>query len=145
MRRPVDVQDAHDEWTRRLWGLPEDVRMDDLPDEQKLTWPELPTFQTTQSKCFSSAAPSCHASKRLENPDINTITGPGRTAVDVTSDLRQLQDRIRAQALADDDPTREPIFQADYLLIRMATASSNLTFHRVSNGLFMTDARNAEV
>eukprot|EP00965_Chrysotila_dentata_P061100 2024598-Pleurochrysis_carterae.AAC.1 len=27
----------------------------------------------------------------------------------------------------------------------MATGSSNLTLHRVSNGLFMTDARNAEV
>eukprot|EP00965_Chrysotila_dentata_P173117 5712668-Pleurochrysis_carterae.AAC.1 len=63
----------------------------------------------------------------------------------VSSDLRTHQEKVRAAYTAADDASATPIFQGEYLLVRMATGAAALTLHRVGNGLFMSDAKLPDV
>eukprot|EP00965_Chrysotila_dentata_P193793 6175967-Pleurochrysis_carterae.AAC.1 len=93
---------------------------------------------------YSSSATDHHVSSRLENPEVNPITGPGRTAAMVNAEVQQAQQRIRKESLAepDDEMSVKPaIFQGDYLLIRLAIGAAPLSLQRVMNGIFMSDAK----
>lgn len=101
--------------------------VDELPDGMKLKWVELPKTavhrgQLPQSLRYQST---------LENPDVNPMTGAGRSAADVQAELQRLKERTRA--LRD-----TAIFQADFLFVQLQGESVQL--HRVVHGLCLHDA-----
>lgn len=77
----------------------------------------------------------------LENPPINPIQGLGRTHDDVQRERDAYQRRVRAQAQTSGG--LEPVFQADFLLLRVHQKGVQL--HRVANGMMICDAMEPEI
>lgn len=134
------------EWETRFDSLPPDGDMNQLPAEKRMKWTPLPvrTCATVHSQSESRAR---HFSSALENPPINPVTGPGRTAADVARELnsyRATQRRL-CGGLGDGTQTNYPIFQADFLLIRKSSDAGHVALHRVTHGLTLEDATNSEI
>lgn len=97
-----------------------------LPESVKLVWKDLPRFFPLRG---AAVDPHGHVSDEMENPPVNPVTGPGRTAADVAGELEAYKQRIRT----DGRLKLSPIFQADFLFIRLP--NGNVGLHRVVNGL----------
>eukprot|EP00965_Chrysotila_dentata_P049669 1646963-Pleurochrysis_carterae.AAC.1 len=85
----------------------------------------------------SAARSAQNASERLENPPVNPITGPGRTAAMVRADAMAYQKSSLANAQRSGGPAG--IFQGNYLLIRLP-ADTGVKLHRVAHCIFYQDA-----
>eukprot|EP00965_Chrysotila_dentata_P027958 929576-Pleurochrysis_carterae.AAC.1 len=125
------------------------MKVDDLPSDEKLQWPDLPAIQLVQIQFKHALADDAdhveiaplNVSERLVNPLVNLITVPGvRLASTVSAEVRVFQDGMRAVA-ARNPQAVVPSFQGDYLVLRLAhSAGSVLTLHRVVHSIFMQDA-----
>ena len=130
---PEHAAQIRTEWERRFNQLPAGGNTDLLPPELKLTWVDLPRRSNV-----AAAAGDAHGgggvTGNLENPDVNPITGNGRTAADVQHDLERHRANVRANATVD----VPAIFQADYLFLQLP--GCDLALHRVVHGLIIDDA-----
>eukprot|EP00965_Chrysotila_dentata_P177202 5852499-Pleurochrysis_carterae.AAC.2 len=133
---------AEAEWQERLWNMPIDMKVEDLPEAYKLLWPVLPRGCC---QAPAEAAGSLFESDTLENPEINPITGPGRSAATVNAELRAFQSAARAEddarATDGDETLVRRVFQGEYLLMRLASGNgAAVTLHRVAHGIFHQEA-----
>eukprot|EP00965_Chrysotila_dentata_P059677 1979764-Pleurochrysis_carterae.AAC.1 len=102
----------------------------------------LLVLQADDARTAAASTNTANTSERLENPDVNPITGPGRPAALVRAELLAHQQSVRSTTGVDNTPP--PIFQGDYLIMRSSTAAP-LTLHRVVHGIFMQNATGADV
>ena len=121
------------EWETRFASLPPDGDTSQLSEAAKLKWSELPSREHRVATIHGMPAPPSKSD--LENPEVNPITGHGRTAADVQREhgghklyLRELHRDSQLPA----------IFQADFLLVQLP--GRDVALHRVVGGLFLDDA-----
>lgn len=123
------------EWSSYLAKLPSDDDVNAIDLTLRPKWGELPKFIPVQEL---AARASCldGVSSMLENPPINPITGPGRTATEVQRELRGYQAWLRKTW----DPSQGnfPVFQRDYLFIQLP--STPLFLARVTHDCCLDDA-----
>lgn len=133
-----------EEWERRFDSLPPDGDTTQLDEGLKLKWVPLPLRRSYWGAEHSRTTPSFFHSDDLENPPVNPISGPGRSSHVIRRELdsyRAVMRRLASQGTnADGDPF--PVFQSDYLLI---SKNSNVTLHRVTNGMLIDDATSKEL
>lgn len=128
------------EWEVRFDGLPPNGDTSLLADEHKLQWRTLPR-RAPVSMSSSFVGSHRHAtSDALENPPVNPITGPGRSAADVAREVDSYRSFMRRNNGS--EMNNYPIFQADFLLIRHG---SQLVLHRVTHGLMIEDAQSEKL
>lgn len=118
-----------------------------LPPDLQLKWADLPRRDspTLASGAQDGMSRGVHMSDTLENPPVNPITGPGRTACDVARELNSYQNFLRRTARAGSGQCAAaafPIFQSDYLLVRQ---EHELVLHRVAHGMMIEDATSEDV
>lgn len=77
----------------------------------------------------------------LENPPVNPIVGHGRTQDDVRREKEAYHRKLRARAEVSGG--LQPVFQADFLFIKLPQTSVQL--HRVAHGLCIDDALQPEL
>eukprot|EP00965_Chrysotila_dentata_P063112 2091309-Pleurochrysis_carterae.AAC.1 len=124
-----DLEKAKGEWNERLWRMPCNLKVDNLPKLKKLVWPALPVGSMACANTTTARA-GANVSERLENPSVNPITGGGQTAAMVRALVRAHQQQVRADAINNPNAL-SPIFHGDYLLVQLPTESSpSLTLHR---------------
>lgn len=126
------------DWEKRFGSLPPNGNLQDLPIDEQLKWMDLP--QQTRVRATPGDANIDDISCTLENPPVNPITGPGRTAADVQRELLGHQEAVRGGA---DSLSNTAIFQADFVLAQMP--GEQPTLQRVANGLCIDDATAADV
>eukprot|EP00965_Chrysotila_dentata_P223843 6193823-Pleurochrysis_carterae.AAC.1 len=109
----------------------------------QLQWQPLPCC-LPMTQATSAAAESAEwgdgIDPALENPPINPIVGPGRTAAQVQHEVRAYQARRRAAARGTNNPA---IFQAEYLFVQLPGRSVEL--HRVANSMYIYNAEAEEL
>lgn len=89
----------------------------ELPSELKLQWQALPHHLATQPSHRADTTTSGVARDMVENPPINPIQGPSRSASVIRNELHAWQGELRARASA--AGAAIPIFLSDYLLIQI--------------------------
>ena len=118
----------HD-WKKRFADLPPaDGDLSQLSADMKLVWADLPLCQPQRGPGVGVA----NVTDAMENPAVNPITGPGRTATDVARELRAYKQGVRANA-------RNAVFQTDFLFIERSP-DLPLALHRVVHNACLRDA-----
>ena len=110
------------DWETRFAALPIGGDTNLLPAASKLIWHELPKFKPIRGAVSSEQEPT----DEMENPPVNPITGPGRTAAEVAQELLAYRERVRR-----DGSGLPAVFQADFLIVQ--PPSGELSLHRVVN------------
>ena len=125
---PAELVRIRTEWESRFAALPPNGDVEQLSPSQQLRWVELPRRVEQRS----SSRPSVSgASSALENPEINPVTGHGRTAADVKRELQAYKAAVRATA-------PNAVFNADYLFVQRPNCS--LSLQRVAHHACIEDA-----
>ena len=105
------------EWDERFQSLPVDGDISTLPESMRLPWVELPKI--APNRAMPQGGVVHEHSTVLENPPVNPVTGPGRTAADVNYELRIYQAKVRAL-------DSKAIFQADFIFTFIETSSRKI-------------------
>ena len=109
---PGEASTFKQAWANRFAVLPPDGDVSKLPDTHKLAWVDLPISSAIRGGGRETISLETGAfSSVLENPDVNPVTGHGRSAADVQRELQAHQSSVREQA-------KTAIFQADYLFVQ---------------------------
>tara|TARA_B110001452_G_scaffold119226_1_gene98931 strand:- start:231 stop:2348 length:2118 start_codon:yes stop_codon:yes gene_type:complete len=125
---PPELERIRTEWESRFAALPPNGDVEQLAPSQQLRWVELPR----RSEQRSSSRPGISgASSTLENPEVNPVTGYGRTAADVNKELQAYKAAVRATA-------PNAVFNADYLFVQRPNCS--LSLQRVVHNACIEDA-----
>ena len=128
---PVERAGAEAEWTGKCFELPIDMQPHQLPPDQILSTPDLPTRSWVAGQAERMAIYSAHA--RLENPEVNPTHGHGRSAGEVSREAQAYREAARANATG-----VAPTFQSDYILVQLP--GSALALHQVCNGALLERA-----
>lgn len=80
-----DAARVREDWETRFECLPPQGDTSKLPPGLQLVWHDLPTFRPARGDAPGGDA--CAHSDEMENPPVNPVTGPGRSAADVQRDL----------------------------------------------------------
>ena len=121
------------EWRETFARLPANNDPNNLDPELKPKWAELPNCKETPAARKTTILDGIGTA--LENPPINPVTGPGRTATEVNRETLAYRAYIRRTA-GDDVPP--PVFQSDYLFIQLK--SKPMFLARVANNCVIDDA-----
>ena len=119
------------EWERTFADLPDNDDPNLLAPELKPKWDELPTITNRPSTQFNVLEGVGNA---LENPPINPVTGPGRTATEVRRETLAYRSFVRRSA----GLSVQPVFQQDYLFVQIP--SKPMFLARVVNHCNIDDA-----
>lgn len=113
---PGEAARVKQAWADRFAALPPDGDVSKLPASQKLDWIDLPISAAIRggAQQEAPAVQTGSSSSVLENPDVNPVTGHGRTAAEVQRELATHQAKVREQS-------KTAIFQADYIFVKGAT------------------------
>ena len=112
------------EWGERFACLPSDGDPEQLPAEQKLRWMDLPKAFNIRGPENEVTARGFMAGSRIENPEVNPVVGPGRTAAEVQAEVLTYKARTRAMSTL-------ALFQADFLFVKYNT---DVVLCRVAHG-----------
>eukprot|EP00965_Chrysotila_dentata_P116919 3864398-Pleurochrysis_carterae.AAC.1 len=137
LESPAQLAKLKSKWEVTFDQLPADGDTNQLPPHMKLEWQELP-----RSLAVGSSAPPRVKTdgytgilSSLQNPPVNPIVGPGRTAAQVQRELKAYQSRVRIAAAGAPYPA---VFQADYLFLQLP--GREIELHRVANSMVIDDA-----
>ena len=133
----VSVADAaliRSDWDERFRTLPPDGDVEQLSPDMKLKWLDLP--RCTQLRGGDGLGEVCGGAHDLENPEINPVTGLGRTAGDVQREVSAFREKERLLS-------ERAVFQADFLFVQLPNSSVQL--HRVAHGLCLWDSTSDDI
>lgn len=115
--QPSEAAQVKKLWADRFAALPADGDVSQLPEMHKLDWIDLPVSVAIRGGPQEPQnAETGHISSVLENPDVNPVTGLGRTSADVQRELQIHQAKVRELG-------KTAIFQADYLFVKGAAGA----------------------
>ena len=120
------------DWESRFAALPPDGDVTMLQPAFKLRWAELPKHAPLFGRGVGGNVSAGAASGAMENPPVNPVTGPGRSASEVRAEVERYQSSMRATSAI------VPIFQADFLFVRPTARDLHLA--RVVHGMCIRDA-----
>eukprot|EP00965_Chrysotila_dentata_P186140 6145824-Pleurochrysis_carterae.AAC.2 len=103
--RVEDRDAAQQEWAQRLWQLKPNMQAADLSENDQLEWIQDLTLNMNRPPADGAYATGdnlgvVNIAERVENPDVDPITGPGRTAAMVRADILRHQEEARTQSAA---------------------------------------------
>lgn len=141
-----ELKQVKDEWEARFAALPSDTDVSQIDESLRLRWRALPkcsslihgTRPENAAHARQRGGPLDGVSPALENPPINPLTGPGRTAADVARDANAWRAHVRQQS-----HELKPVFQGDYLFV--LPPNQTLQLHRVASGAFIEDALSPDI
>ena len=110
-----------EEWGNVFSALPADEDPNQLADERKPKWEDLPV---RAGRNRTSQASSSEISSALENPPVNPVTGMGRTGTEVQREVTGYQGYVARQASEFPDKYLNPVFQGHYLLVQLPGAGT---------------------
>ena len=131
---PTDETKIRTEWEQRFENLPPEGDTDQLALSFKPVWQDLPRFKPVRTGTISDS----FVSDEMENPPVNPVTGPGRTAAEVAREVAEYRARIR-----DEDSSHPPLFQADFVFA--IPPGGSLGLHRVAHGACLYRSTAAEI
>ena len=111
---PQEEARIKQEWSERFACLPPDGDPEQLPADKKLRWMELPKAFNIRGPENDVAARGFLAGSRIENPEVNPVVGPGRTAAQIQAEVATYKARMRAMS-------NVALFQADFLFVKYNT------------------------
>ena len=88
----AEQQRHRHDWEERFSNLPPDGDVEQLPPGLKLPWVELLPQRPLRGPELGTPH---YLPGSSENPDVNPVTGPGRTAADVHAELLVHQAQVR--------------------------------------------------
>ena len=124
------------EWDARFAALPPDGDTTELPPASKLQWANLPKRRETAPHTMDNGP--TYVSNALENPPINPVTGYGRTSADVAREVQSHRAFVRRGAAAAGAIGHPPVFQADFLFVKLK--GQDVQLHRVVHDMALEDA-----
>ena len=110
-----------EEWGNVFAALPADEDPNQLADERKPKWEDLPV---RAGRNRTSQASSSEISSALENPPVNPVTGMGRTGTEVQREVTGYQGYVARLASEFPDKYLNPVFQGHYLLVQLPGAGT---------------------
>ena len=96
----AEQQRYRHDWEERFSNLPPDGDVNQLAPAFKLPWVELPAQRPLRGPELGTH----YLPGSSENPDVNPVTGPGRTAADVHAELLAHQERVKLPGNAANNP-----------------------------------------